>query len=85
MTDKAWHTEEYMIVAKLLRQRRQKHALTQVDLAQRLGQSQSFISKIERGELRLDVVQLRQICQQIGCSFLAMMTELDKELGSREK
>jgi len=50
----------------LLRQTREDAGLTQKDLADRINRSQSFISKCETGELRLDLLELRQICAAIG-------------------
>lgn len=42
-----------------LRQARKDAGLTQVEVARRLGRTQSFVTKAERGERRLDVVELR--------------------------
>jgi len=50
----------------LLREVRQEAGLRQIDLAKRLGQPQSFISKYESGERRLDLPELREVCKAIG-------------------
>ena len=50
----------------LLRQIRQEADLRQVDLARRIGQPQSYVSKYESGERRLDLLELRHICQAVG-------------------
>ncbi len=42
-------------------QARQEAGLTQVEVAKRLGRPNSFISKCELGERRVDVVELRQL------------------------
>ena len=42
-----------------LRQARADAGLTQIQVAKRLGRSQSFVTKAENGERRLDVVELR--------------------------
>jgi transcriptional regulator with XRE-family HTH domain len=42
-----------------LRQARRDAGLTQVEVARRLNRTQSFVTKAERGERRLDVVELR--------------------------
>ena len=60
------HTAQHAKLQALLRQMRLDAGLRQSDLAQRLGQPQSFISKYEVGERRLDLVQLHQICEAIG-------------------
>lgn len=40
--------------------------LTQEDVADRLGSTQSFVSKCERGERRLDLVEVQSWCVAIG-------------------
>ncbi|MBK1969201.1 helix-turn-helix transcriptional regulator [Brevundimonas diminuta] len=40
--------------------------ITQVELAERLGKPQSFVSKVERGERRLDVIEFCQIAEALG-------------------
>jgi len=68
--EKSTFTREYKILRTLLREQREAAGITQVELAERLGESQSFVSKVERGERRLDLVQLQQFC-------IAMGIELD--------
>lgn len=50
---------EYKKVVKNLRKAREDAGLRQEDVAQKLGKPQSYISKIERGERRIDVVELK--------------------------
>lgn len=52
--------------AALLRRVRIEAKLTQAQLAQRLGQSQSYVSKYENGEQRLDLLELEDVCKAIG-------------------
>jgi transcriptional regulator with XRE-family HTH domain len=57
----------------LLRQLRMEAGLRQVDLAKRLRQHQSFVSKYESGERRLDFLELQQVCAALGvplCDFV---------------
>lgn len=63
------YTLEQERLQALLRQIRQEAGLRQIDLAQRLGQSQSFVSKYESGERRLDLIELRQICSAVGITL----------------
>ena len=44
-------------------QARQQAGLTQVEVAKRLGRSNSFVSKCELGERRVDVVELQQLAK----------------------
>ena len=48
---------------QLLREIRLEAELTQSQLAHKLGESQSFVSKYESGEQRLDLLQIEQICE----------------------
>ena len=66
----------------LLRGVRVEAGLTQSELASRLGTDQTFISKYESGERRLDILELREVCQGIGIDFLAFIRKLDKDLKS---
>jgi transcriptional regulator with XRE-family HTH domain len=54
---------------ELLRQVRIEAGLRQVDLAKKLRQPQSFISKYESGERRLDLLELHQVCNAVGISL----------------
>jgi len=64
----------------LLKDIRQKHGVTQVELAEKLGVPQSFVSKYESGERQLDILELRQICQLIGISFDNFVHQLEEKL-----
>ena len=50
----------------LLREIREEAGLRQLDVAARLNQPQSFVSKYESGERRLDLLELEQVCQSCG-------------------
>jgi transcriptional regulator with XRE-family HTH domain len=64
----------------LLRGGRIEAGLTQSELASRLGTDQTFVSKYESGERRLDVLELREVCQAIGTDFVTFIRKLDKDL-----
>lgn len=80
--EKSVFTDEYAVVLQLLRQLRESAGVTQVEMAERLGQSQSFVSKYERGDRRLDVIQLRTICETLGSSLPAFVRSLENGLKS---
>jgi transcriptional regulator with XRE-family HTH domain len=63
------YTAEHRKVVALLRTIRQEAGLRQVDVAERLGRPQSFVSKYESGQRRLDLIELRAICQALGTSL----------------
>ena len=57
----------HQVLQTLLIERRVAAGLTQVELAARLQRPQSFVSKYEGGERRLDVVEFVEVTQAIGC------------------
>lgn len=61
----------------LLRQMRLDAGLRQEDLARKLGEPQSFVSRYESGDRRLDVLELRQICEVLGYSLADFIKRLD--------
>jgi ribosome-binding protein aMBF1 (putative translation factor) len=60
------HDPAHEAIRALLRKARAEAGLTQAELAKRLGLPQSFVSKYESGERRLDVVELRRVCGVFG-------------------
>ena len=82
--EKSIYTGEYSTVIRLLRQAREDAELTQVDLAKRLGQTQSFVSKFERGDRRLDIIQLRTILSHLGITLAEFVQRLETELRGKK-
>ncbi len=83
--DKSIHTREYAAVLHVLRAARKAAGLTQVALAEAIAETQSYVSKVERGELRLDVVQLRTICRALGLSLADFVDRFEQELAGGRK
>lgn len=74
---KSIFTEEYALFLRHLRNSRQKVGLTQAQVADKLNQTQSFVSKCERGERRIDVIELRVFCIALGISFNDFIKQLE--------
>lgn len=64
------HGPSYSALADRLREARKLAGLTQAEAAARLGKPQSFISKCESGERRLDVIELKAFAQLYGKSLV---------------
>jgi len=77
---KSVHSAEYDAFLALLKERREKLGITQIEIGATLKMTQSAVSKVERGERRLDVIELRQWCQGLGISFSGFTRELDRRL-----
>jgi len=78
--DKSISSQDYKVFLRELRSARRRSGLTQVDLAARLGETQSFISKCERGERRLDIMELRAFCRAFGVALPMFVQRLDRVL-----
>ena len=72
------HTREYDRFRALLIDLRKKAGLSQAELAKRLAKPQSFVSKFERGERRLDVIEFKSVAEAIGLDPLRLLGRLYK-------
>ena len=62
----------------LLRTIREEAGLTQAELADRLpGKMQSYVSKYERGERKLDLVEVDEVCRACGLDLSAFARRYD--------
>jgi len=78
--EKSLYTAKQKAYLTLLRQVRLDAGLRQEDVAKRLKKPQSFVSKYESGERRIDVLELREICRAIGIGSVAFVSKLEKVL-----
>jgi transcriptional regulator with XRE-family HTH domain len=81
--EKSLFTHDYRLFCRLLKKAREQANVTQVQLAKRLKETQSEISKFERGERRMDLVQLRRWCEALGIEFLDFVKSVDDALSRR--
>jgi len=65
---------------ELLVAARKKADLTQAELSSRLNRPQSFVSKYERGERRLDVVEFREVACALGVDPVQFLAKLYREI-----
>lgn len=69
MTNKLWDKDREKLRG-LLKDLRKKHAnFTQTQLSSQLSKPQSYVSKYESGERRLDYIEIRNICMVLGISM----------------
>ncbi|WP_448204694.1 helix-turn-helix domain-containing protein [Azospirillum sp. sgz302134] len=60
------YSERQQRLRDILRELRQDKGLKQTEVAERLGLPQSYISKYESGERRLDVIEFIDLCAVLG-------------------
>lgn len=63
---------------RLLADARQSAGLTQVALAKKLGRPQSFVSKFERGERRLDVIEFLDVARALRVDPNQIIADLER-------
>lgn len=67
---------EHQKLREVLRRERLAAGLRQSDIAKETNRSQAYISKFEKGDLRLDVIDFVRVCQSIGCDPHAVLREI---------
>ena len=63
---------------RLLAEARKHAGLTQADLARALGKPQSFVSKFERGERRLDVIEFLDVARALSLDPMHVIADLER-------
>jgi len=79
------HRAEYAAVRAVLRELRTGAHMKQVELSAALGKPQPYISAIETGHRRVDLIEIRDICKVLGVTLLDFVTKLEKVLRSPSK
>ncbi len=67
-------------VRHLLREARLAAGLRQADVAAQLGEPQSYVSKYESGERRLDIVELWAILDALGIGLAEFAQQLERQV-----
>lgn len=78
--DKKIIKKQQLALTKTLYSLRIGAGLKQTDLAEILNVPQSFVSKIETGERRLDLVELKAVVQAMGATLTEFVIEFEKNI-----
>ena len=65
---------------EVIKLERETHKISQEELADKLGIKQSFISKTESGDRRLDVIELLEYCEAMNISLTEFVFRLEGKL-----
>jgi ribosome-binding protein aMBF1 (putative translation factor) len=73
---KSIYSQSYRVLLDRIAKARKDAGISQAELAKRLDRPQSFVSKIESGERRIDVVEFLQVARHVGFDPCALMQGL---------
>jgi transcriptional regulator with XRE-family HTH domain len=82
---KSIHNAEYKLLIQKLKQIRLSSNLTQVALAKKLKLDQTYVSKYENRERRLDAIELRTVCKALKLNFVEFIAEFEKDIRKVKK
>jgi transcriptional regulator with XRE-family HTH domain len=77
------HSHRYQIFRSLLISAREEAGLTQVEVAKRLKKPQSFVSKYERGERRLDMTEFVELADVLSIEITGFIDRYRAELNNK--
>ncbi len=80
---KTLHSPRNLELRQRLRAAREGYGLTQQDLAQKLDKPQSFVSKYETGERRLDVIEFAEVCTALGMDAANFLRDLLADMAGK--
>ncbi len=72
---KSIYTDDYINIISILRATRINKNITQAEMAKLLNTTQSFVSKVENRERRLDVIELLSWINALGVSVSDVLPE----------
>lgn len=75
---KGFQDERYRRLIQQLVDRRRELQLSQAALAERLGTHQQFVSRMETGERRLDVVEFCDVAAALGLKAAEMLGPISR-------
>ena len=77
---KSVYSKEHAILVEALTAARKAQGVYQEELAERLGKNQSYISNIERGQRRVDVVEFVAIARAMSVDPVDLFSDVAKRL-----
>lgn len=80
MTRKSIYKPEYKVLLRLLREMRTEAHPNQGSLAALLGRRQPYVSDVERGSRRLDLLQLREFCLACDQDLVGFVRRFEEEI-----
>ena len=69
----------YQLLQRALSSSRRSAALTQAEVARRIGRPQSYVSKYESGERVLDVIEFLDVCIALDVDPQNILCKLERQ------
>jgi transcriptional regulator with XRE-family HTH domain len=71
-------TEQHKALIAMLTAKREAAGLTQAQLAEALGEYQSFVARLESGQRRVDVIELIELARILGFDASQAVTAVEQ-------
>ncbi|KWV57984.1 MULTISPECIES: helix-turn-helix transcriptional regulator [Rhizobium] len=71
-------SERHKILIELLIAKREAAGLTQVELAAKLGEYQSFVARLESGQRRVDLVEFLELSELLRFDAVEVLKTIEK-------
>ncbi len=81
---KTFYSNNYKIAMNILKELRLNSNMTQQELSSILNCDQTYISKYESGQRRLDIIEIYEIVNALGFSLSEFSAFLEKEIEKGE-
>ena len=78
------YTAAYELLRELLKKAREAKGISQSQLAKKLDAPQSYVSKYETGERRLDLVETLEICAALGTDSANFIHEFQTRVANQQ-
>lgn len=82
---KSVHSDQYTAFLAIITTARNELGLSQRELAQLLGKPQSYVSKYERGERRLDIIEFLDLCEVLKLDPCVALRRLARRHGKKNQ
>lgn len=71
---------KFKVAMDILKRKRTEVGMTQIEMSKKIGCSQGYVSKYEQGQVRLDIIEIRRICECLGLSLVGYVQLLEEEI-----
>lgn len=82
---KSIHSDQYAVLLDIVTTARNEMGLSQRELAKLLHKPQSYVSKYERGERRLDIIEFLDLCKVLKLDSCVVLRKLEKRDAKKDQ